>query len=78
MQSQFNLTGLVPYLDGDKLTLELDSIPHDHVRNIATAIGEASGELGLTESQSESIVNDTLNIIQTMLLAKLLTARRIF
>lgn len=78
MQTQFNLTGLAPYLDGDKLSLELDSIPNDHIRNIAEAVGCAAGELGLTESQSESVVNDTLASIQTLLLAKLLTARRIF
>ena len=78
MQTQFNLTGLAPYLEGDLLSLELDSIPNDHIRNITAAVDEASSELGLTESQSESIVNDTLVSMQTLLLAKLLTTRRIF
>jgi len=85
MQTQFNLTGLAPCLEGDLLSLELDSnsnericaAPH-HIRNITAAVDEASSELGLTESQSESIVNDILVSMQTLLLAKLLTTRRIF
>ena len=78
MQARFNLNGLAPCLEGDLLSLELDSIPNDHIRNITAAVDEACSELGLTESQSESIVNDILVSMQTLLLAKLLTARRIF
>ena len=78
MQTQFNLTGLAPYLEGDLLSLELDSIPSCHIRSISEAVGVASSELGLTESQGESIADDALASIQTLLLAKLLTARRIF
>lgn len=85
MQVRFNLNGLAPCLEGALLSLELDSIPDDHIcaaphhiRNITAAVDEACSELGLTESQSESLVNDILVSMQTLLLAKLLTARRIF